>query len=54
MKASGLRNVIDLFTTMLSGNAYMHSLWTIDAPSVVKLSNLCSAESAKTIYKQFK
>jgi len=26
MKASRHGNVIDLFTTMLSGNAYMHSL----------------------------
>jgi hypothetical protein len=53
MKASRLRNIIDLFTTLLSENAYMRSLWTIDVPCVVKLSNLCSAESDET-YKQFK
>jgi len=43
MKASRHGNVIDLFTTMLSGNAYMHSLCNIDTPCVVKLSILCSA-----------
>lgn len=43
MKASRHGNVIDLFTTMLSGNAYMHSLCNIDTPCVIKLSTLCSA-----------
>jgi hypothetical protein len=44
MKASRHGNVIDLFATMLSGSAYMHSLWNIDAQSVVKLRIFCSAE----------